>query len=320
MFAVQNNCYLLLADNQADFFLEQIYGVLCQLILRQKPLQCEKILSDIEGHSNFSEELKPLAYRVFKKLINKINLLRDSGKVIKLKDNVFVLRAVREELFNELIDKVENSKDGGLIMEDIEVIRVIKSLLDRALLEIGESPARLVVQEAHLIANQHLEAQAIQPDTTWVERVAKPHTNPLPPLTEAPIKWANRTTFIVDEIKDEHTRSKLQSNPELVQQIRECTPDKADVFVDIIYGDHIKAGLVYRLDLVGQKRTSTNPNPIKGWDKRLVDVLDEHGLSFHLPNKSDQTDKRLDEAKKAIGNQKLSSIMSAEYRRSKRSR
>ena len=57
--------------------------------------------------------------------------------------------------------------------------------------------------------------------------------------TEAPIKWAHRKTFIVDNIKDEYTRTKLQTHPELIEQIRVCTTENPLAFLKIIYGDYI---------------------------------------------------------------------------------
>lgn len=138
-------------------------------------------------------------------------------------------------------------------------------------------------------------------EQTWVERTSSEKlsskqrlaVNPDLPTSlpeVAPIKWSKRKIFIVCEIKDEYTRKRLEANPELEGQIRNA-PD-ALTFFNLVWKPFVDANLLFRTDLAGQKKTSTNQNPTKPLDKRLVDVLDDEKAKV-LPNISDKIDQKI---------------------------
>ena len=150
------------------------------------------------------------------------------------------------------------------------------------------------------------------PEPSSDERpTVSPSSSPLTLPAKAPIRWVDRQTFVVDEIEDEHVRQKLQIHPELVQQLRECTPKSALTFLRIVYGDWIEAGLMYQSDLSGQSKTPKNPNPREGLDRALFKAVsnqtqaemksapneqerEKRALRNYLPSLSKKIDRELE--------------------------
>lgn len=71
-------------------------------------------------------------------------------------------------------------------------------------------------------------------------------------------------------------------------------------FMSRVWGRYIADGVMYQIDLKGQQRTATNPNPRRAIDKTLFDAVwkqcKEEGknLNDYLPNKSIQIDREFD--------------------------
>lgn len=277
------------------------------------------IISTLKEDGVFPLDKLDAAAFLSKKIIFNINnLYHNSHDKLGFRIDVFTHLGL-----DALIGGKHSTK--GVEQMDKEVIEAVRALLEKALQDVPESDGnrsfRLVAKKVASMLGEQLSVSPALPSLPASGELELEPSQALPPLTEAPLRWADRGKLGTDElpvsaIKDPILRQKLEASPELVEELRACPPNSANRFVEIVYKARMEAGQIYRIDLVGQQKTKTNQNPKKGLDKRLVDVLDDEGLSSCLLNKFDQTSKRLDEAKKAIGNLKLSSLLSAEFRRS----
>lgn len=221
-----------------------------------------------------------------------------------------------------------------LFMEDGGEYRSLASLTVEKLKQLLDNPSSSEqdfidgIQEIATLYQATLSQEHVnEPSTNWVKKITRAASHlPTQLPAEAPIKWANRKTFVVADIKDDYTRQKLEANPELEQQIRQI-PD-ALTFFNLVWKPFVEAKLLYRLELAGQLKTATNPNPKRGFDKRLTDCMWQEckdnnlNINDYLPNISIKIDRELELAgisnnpEDSISTKRIASIASAAYKRS----
>lgn len=174
------------------------------------------------------------------------------------------------------LDKHRDNRAGKIPMEDgyISKLKKAQEMLEKVLNDVplsnegGNVAYNFAAKEANSLLKQALEQVSV-----------------LPPLNEAPILWVNRSTFILDEIKNDFIRDKLKNNPDLEEKVRSCKTSDVLTYLDIIYGDYIKANLLSQADLRG----GTHNPPL---DARLFHVCSEFclkegmDLNKFLPNSS----------------------------------
>lgn len=183
------------------------------------------------------------------------------------------------------------------------------------------------------VLQQNLDQQTASSSTNSVEKPTtlissakspdKQQTAALTLPTIAPIKWADRKIFVVDEIKDDYIRQKLQAHPELVQQIRDSSDGVT--FFNLVWKDYVEAGVMYQSDLRGQQITKKNQHPKEPLDNSLFQIIakqcrDSQGeldINTILPNNSKKIDRELEEAN-FYNYQRLASLSATAYRRTQR--
>jgi hypothetical protein len=289
------------SDNQIDNHALKVF--ISKLIETVRTPDNKKTLEEIAGELRNGTKRK-ISDDLFTSIIDKINLLSDKYRNAKSKEfSDAVINTVCDDLrknssepvsiFSPRINKLLKPKERAKPMNDTDVIKEVRAILAQALQDVPESDGNRALR--HVVKKaEFLLSQISAPSRTDIISENSESINLPTELPEvAPIKWADRKTFIVNKIEDDFTRKRLETTPNLEEQIRQSANVKD--FFSLVWHPFVMANLLYRVNLTGQKRTTSNQTPKPPLDKTLADLLwkscTKEELNIILPNKSEQVNK-----------------------------